>query len=120
MISLPARAIEVNFWEQELPSEARKLNFRIKFAPFGMEIAQNVLINDKLAGQSSIKSFLNQKYTLNHKHFSISRNNQFRRSIENKNIISTRLYSAIAQSDIRIPNSEVSKKLCYSKVSQYF
>ena len=56
MISLPARAIEVNFLDQKWPAEAKKLTFRTNFAPFGMKIAQKVfLINDQLAGRSSKK-----------------------------------------------------------------
>ena len=55
MISLPARAIEVNFLDKKWPAEAKKLTLRTKFAPFGMEIAQKVfLINDQLAGLSYI------------------------------------------------------------------
>ncbi len=62
MISLPARAIEVNFLDENRAPEAKKLTFRTKFALFGIKIAQKVfVINDQLASSSSIKKFLDQK-----------------------------------------------------------
>ena len=82
MISLPARAIEVNFLDQKWQSEAKKLTFRTEFALIGMKTAQKVfLINDQLAGLSSMKKeFYGSKTILSQETFPISRMNRFRRA----------------------------------------
>ena len=62
MISLPARAIEVNFLDENRAPEAKKLTFRTKFALFGMEITKKVfLINHQLSGLSSISKLFGSK-----------------------------------------------------------
>ena len=56
MISWPARALYKNFLIQNGPPEAKKLPCRSKIVLFGTRITKKVfLINDQLAGPSSIR-----------------------------------------------------------------
>ena len=65
MISLPARAIKVNFLDQKWLSEAKKWTFGTKFCPFGIKITKKVfLINDQLAGPSHKSKLFGSKMAL--------------------------------------------------------
>ena len=80
MISLPARAIEVNFLDESRAPGAKKLTLRTDFALVRMEITNKAFwINHQLSALSSIsklfgskKTFLDQKNLFNQPDESIS------------------------------------------------